>query len=152
MKDAIQLIRTNTDIPDFQRLIKMLDNELWNELKEDQATYDPLNKVPGIPTAVIVYVNDIPAAIGCIKIWNDSTAEIKRMFVQKEHRGKGLSKMVLQELEKWAVELNSSKLVLETSIRFKVAQQLYIKSGFVIMPNYPPYIVLPESICMRKEI
>ena len=40
--------RTTANDKDFQWLIKQLDNELWNELKEDQATYDQYNKVPDI--------------------------------------------------------------------------------------------------------
>ena len=95
MPDNILIKRTTTDDPDFTNLIRQLDDELWNELNEDQATYDQYNKVTQIPTAVVVYVNETPAASGCFKVLQNSTAEIKRMFVQKSHRGKGFSKSVL---------------------------------------------------------
>ncbi|WP_462219775.1 GNAT family N-acetyltransferase, partial [Ferruginibacter sp.] len=87
--------RTTSNDKDFQWLIKQLDHELWNELQEDQAQYDQYNKVPDLNTVVVVYVNDQPAASGCFKQYNTDTVEIKRMFVVKEHRGKGLSKDVL---------------------------------------------------------
>ncbi len=150
MPDNIFIKRTNTDDPDFIQLIQQLDDELWNELNEDQATYDQYNKVPQIPTAIVVYANEVPVASGCFKVLETSTAEIKRMFVQKIHRGKGLSKIVLMELENWAGEQNISILILETSIHFKVARTLYQQAGFNIIPNYGPYKGLEESVCMQK--
>ncbi len=46
--------RTTAGDPDFMFLIKQPDHELWNELKEDQATYDQYIKVHDIQTAVIL--------------------------------------------------------------------------------------------------
>ena len=145
------LKRTTTTDPDFQLLIRQLDHELWNELKEDQATYDPHNKVAGISTAVLIYTNQQPVASGCFKPFNNSAVEIKRMFVQKPFRGKGLSKKILQELEKWAKEEGYQSAVLETSIHFKVACGLYQQNGYRIIPNYPPYVGLTDSVCMQKS-
>lgn len=151
MPPNVILKRTTASDDDFQTLVRRLDNELWNELKEDQATYDQYNKVADINTAVVVYAGGVPAACGCFKPFGEDAVEIKRMYVQKAFRGKGLSKMVLQELETWAEENGARAAVLETSIRFKAARSLYEKSGYGIIPNYPPYTNLAESVCMRKE-
>ena len=74
------------------------------------------------------------------------------MYVDKTYRGKGLSKMVLNELEKWAVENGFEYALLETSIHFNVAQTLYKKSGYAIIPNYDQYAGLEESVCMKKKL
>lgn len=74
------------------------------------------------------------------------------MFVQKDHRGKGLSKQILSELEQWAREKNYQFSVLETSIHFNVARNLYSASGYQVIPNYGHYAGLPESVCMKKEL
>ena len=50
-KHDLNIKRTNSDDPEFQLLISHLDNELWNELHEDQATYDQFNQVRGVQTA-----------------------------------------------------------------------------------------------------
>lgn len=92
--------RTSTNDTDFIHLISLLDHELWVELKEDQSTYDQYNKVPGISTAIIIYADKKPFACGCFKVYDDKTVEVKRMFVDKAYRGKGISKMILTELEK----------------------------------------------------
>ena len=144
--------RTHGSDPDFQLLISHLDRELWDELKEDQATYDQYNKVPDIKTVIVIYSNNTPVASGCFKKFDDDTAEIKRMFVEKEFRGKGISKTVLSELEKWANESGFTNTVLETSIRFKTAWSLYENAGYKIIPNYGQYKDLEESVCMKKPL
>lgn len=152
MPQTIVIKRTTTADAGFQLLISLLDHELWNELKEDQATYDPHNKVPDIKTALLLYANEEPVACGCFKEYDADTVEIKRMFVQKAWRGRGLSKKVLQELEQWAGEKGYRYAVLETSIHFATARRLYQTSGYSIIPNYPPYAGLTESVCMKKEL
>lgn len=144
--------RTTANDAGFQLLVNKLDHELWNELKEDQATYDQYNLVVDIPTAVVIYNDETPVACGCFKEFDEQTVEIKRMFVQKDHRGKGLSKQILSELEQWAKEKNYQFSVLETSIHFTVARNLYSASGYKVIPNYGQYAGLSESVCMKKEL
>jgi hypothetical protein len=144
--------RTTSNDKDFKWLITQLDSELWGELKENQATYDQYNKVPDLNTVVVLYVNDQPVASGCFKKYNGDTVEIKRMFVVKEHRGKGLSKQILDELERWAMEYGFKYAILETSIHFIPATNLYKAAGYTVIPNYDQYKGLEESVCMRKEL
>lgn len=152
MHGHYQLKRTTTADEDFQFLVHKLDHELWNELLEDQATYDQYNKVPDIKTAVLIYDGEQAVACGCFKEFDSTTIEIKRMYVEKPRRGKGLSKMVLQALEACAKELGYRTAILETSIHFTTARRLYETSGYEIIPNYPPYVGLEESVCMGKEL
>lgn len=152
MNDDLKIIRTSTNNKDFIKLVNALDNELWNELNEDQSTYDQYNKVPDLATAIIIYNGETPVAIGCFKQYNENTVEIKRMYVIKKYRGKGLSKMVLNELENWAIEKRFQYSILETSIHFNVAQNLYKQSGYIVISNYDQYEGLEESVCMRKQL
>ncbi len=152
MKEELTIKRTNGADPDFQLLISHLDHELWNELNEDQATYDQYNKVPDIQTALVLYIDKKPIASGCFKKYNRDTVEIKRMFVEKEYRGKGLSKQILDELETWAAELAFQYAILETSIHFEVARKLYANAGYAMIENYDQYAGLIESVCMKKEL
>jgi GNAT superfamily N-acetyltransferase len=144
--------RTTSADPDFQLLIKLLDHELWNELNEDMQTYDQYNKVPDLETVLILYAGDEPVACGCFKPFDNDTAEIKRMFVKKAYRGQGLSKQILQNLEQWALENGYCQAILETSIHFETAKKLYQTNGYQVIPNYPPYNGLSESICLRKQL
>jgi GNAT superfamily N-acetyltransferase len=152
MTKEFLLKRTNAADIDFQMLITHLDHELWNELNEDQATYDQYNKVPDLNTVIIAYKSKQAVACGCFKEIVPGTVEIKRMFVEKEWRGKGLSKIMLNGLEQWAVEKGYVYAILETSIHFATARRLYETSGYIIIPNYPPYEGLQESVCMKKQL
>ena len=61
MENNITIKRTSANHPDFIHLVSLLDNELWNELNEDQSTYDQYNKVPNIKTAIIIYADQKPS-------------------------------------------------------------------------------------------
>ncbi|MBL7744990.1 MAG: nitrate reductase maturation protein NarM [Chitinophagaceae bacterium] len=152
MKEGFSLKRTTGADADFRLLISHLDHELWNELKEDQAMYDQYNKVPDIQTVLVLYINEKPVACGCFKQYSSDTAEMKRMFVEKEFRGKGLSSIILKGLEDWAIESGYRYGILETSIHFKVARRLYTNAGYEVIPNYDQYKGLKESVCMRKKL
>jgi hypothetical protein len=152
MEKQLTIKRTTSDDIDFQQLVTMLDNELWNELNEDQSTYDQYNKVPGLDTVIVIYENIIPVAIGCFKKYDEETVEIKRMFVKKDYRGRGISRLVLEELEGWAIESGFNKSILETSVKFKPARGLYTAAGYAVIDNYDQYKGLAESVCMKKEL
>ncbi|MBN2441824.1 MAG: GNAT family N-acetyltransferase [Spirochaetales bacterium] len=49
--------------------------------------------------AVVIYPEGNPVAGGSFKFYRYSIAEIKRIFVKKEYRGRGLSKILMRELE-----------------------------------------------------
>lgn len=152
MTEGITIKRTTSDDPHFQLLIERLDHELWNELKEDQSTYDQYNKVPDLQTVVLIYAGIRPVACGCFKKYDAETVEIKRMFVEKDLRGQGLSKLVLAQLEEWASGLGYRACILETSVHFETAKRLYSHAGYRIIENYDQYKGLDESICMRKQL
>ncbi len=152
MNKQLTIKRTNSNDADFNNLIRQLDYELWTIMNEVQATYDQYNKVPDLPTVVLVYDNNKVVGCGCFKKFDDTTVEIKRMFVVPESRGNNVATTVLAELEKWAMELSYTNAVLETGKRMTPANRLYQKNGYSITENYGQYIGLPESVCMKKEL
>lgn len=146
----VQIIRTTNSNKDFIFLTGELDTELTGNYGTLQKKYDTLNKIDPIDTAVVAYENRKPVGCGCFKVIDKNTVEVKRMYVLREMRGKGISKMILSELEKWAFEKNFKKVVLETGVRQNEAIGLYKKSGYVVTENYGPYIGMINSICMEK--
>ena len=148
----ITLKRTTSNDAHFLQLVKSLDKDLWNRYPEEQHMYEGFNHVPNLNTVVVAYADGEPVGCGCFKPFDAESAEIKRMFVQAEQRGKGIGYLVLQELEQWASELGYRYTVLETAIRQPEAIALYQKRGYNRIPNYGPYAHLPNSICMKKPL
>ena len=149
----IILKRTDNTDPDFRLLITLLDKELnerYGELM--QSTYDRHNHIINIDTVVLAYNNGVPAGCGCFKKYDDTSAEIKRMFVKGTERGQGIAYKILSELELWAKEHGFTHTILETGDKQHEAIGLYQKIGYAITANYGQYSDLATSICMRKEL
>jgi GNAT superfamily N-acetyltransferase len=152
MSDTIRISKTTSENPDFENLIKALDENLWKHYPELKSDYWGNNILELNPNVVILYLEDKAVGCGCFKKNDKNTIEIKRMFVSPEVRGMGLAQTILLELEGWAHELGYSFSVLETLYKQKEAIALYQKTGYYIVDNYEPYVGLENSICMRKSI
>ena len=76
----IELLRTNSDNPDFIELVKQLDADLAKRDGEDHAFYDQFNKITHIKHAVVVYENGQAVGCGAIKALNPKCMEVKRMY------------------------------------------------------------------------
>lgn len=148
----IAIKRTQSTDPDFKLLVKELDAGLRIVNGEMMDIYDQHNIIESIDTVVIAYQGDTPVGCGCFKPFDKDAVEIKRMFVRPAARGKGISAMVLQELESWAHSLGFKYTVLETGSRQVEALGLYKKAGYTSIPKYGPYVNLPDSICLRKQL
>jgi GNAT superfamily N-acetyltransferase len=150
----MKIIRTSTHNPDFIRLVEALNAEFWERYGDLQASYQPLNVLPSLDTALVGYEALGPRAIacGCFKRYDENKAEIKRMYVAKDYRGKGFSKTILQALEHWAKEEGYSGSILETGYGQPEAIGLYRSAGYRQIPNYGPYVNLKDSICFFKEL
>ena len=148
----VQLKRTTSTDNDFKALVFLLDKDLAQRDGEDNAFYSQFNGIVQLKHCVVQYLDDTPIACGAFKPFNKTTIEVKRMFVQPGHRGKSIASKVLNELEVWAKELNYSYSVLETGFRQPEAIALYKKNEYIIIPNYPPYEGILNSVCFKKEL
>ncbi|NNC12321.1 GNAT family N-acetyltransferase [Planctomonas sp. JC2975] len=67
---------------------------------------------------------------GAFKRLDDETAEFKRIWTHADHRRKGLSRLVLAELEAEAVLRGYRRVYLTTGPRQPEAQRLYLNTGY----------------------
>ena len=148
----MMFVRTDASHPDFRDLVKWLDQELADRDGEDHAFYHQFNTIEALKHVVVLYKDNVPVGCGAIKKFNDTSAEVKRMFVKPDFRGQGLASVVLKELELWASELGFSACVLETGKKQPEAIALYKKNGYAIIPNYGQYIGIENSVCFKKAI
>lgn len=148
----LRIKRTNSDDKDFHELVRLLDKDLLDRYGALQDYYSRFNSIKDLPTVVIAYQEGQPVGCGCFKQFDNSSVEVKRMYVSNEQRGKGTGAAILAELEKWAAELKITSIVLETGNNQPEAVHLYQKMGYTVIPNYGQYSGMETSICMKKEL
>ncbi|MDE7327963.1 MAG: GNAT family N-acetyltransferase [Lachnospiraceae bacterium] len=77
---------------------------------------------------------------------SDGVGEVKRLFLKKEYRGRGISKLLLSTVENHARAQGLSKLFLDTRITLEPAVSLYKKSGFKIIFKQGLYVQLEKEL------
>lgn len=146
--------------PDAQALCTAQQAEML-ELYEGEADIGPSRDGPMFepPRGVFLVVRDddgtAVACGGVTRFTHDETkGEVKRMYVVPGARGRGLGRLVLDELERHAGELGFASLVLETGDRQEAALALYANAGYTRIPCYPPYDSREGSLslCFEKEL
>ena len=98
-------------------------------------------------TYVVAYVNEQPLACGSIRPYEADVAEVRRMYVRREHRRAGLARSVLTHLIAAARELGYARLVLETGSRQTAAMRFYEAAGFTRIAPFGKHVDDPTSVC-----
>lgn len=150
----MEYIETDGTNKDFILLCNMLDEDL-NEIvggEQQREQYIQYNTLENIRDVVLIYDGKLPIACASFKFYQDGVAEVKRVFLRKEYRGKEISKQLLSELERKAKKQGYTSFILETGRPLKAAVGLYLKIGFKIIENYGQYKDMTDSICMQKDI
>lgn len=147
-----QILRTNSKHADFVHLVKQLDAYLAIRNGKENDFFVQFNSIDKLDHVVIVHVENKAIGCGAFKKYDEISAEIKRMFINPEFRGKGIASKILEELEIWAKESGFKKTILETSIEMKDAVRLYQKSGYKRIPNFGQYAEVENSCCFEKKL
>ena len=147
----MQLVRTTSENADFQRLTRLFDDYLVDIDGDEKDFFAQYNQIY-LDHVLVAYDGETAVGCGAFKPLEPQVAEIKRMFVLPEQRGKGIAASILNALEAWAKEAGHSSAILETSEKLLSAIALYKKSGYKVIPNYGQYIGVESSVCMKKII
>jgi GNAT superfamily N-acetyltransferase len=114
---------------------------------------------PPLGLYLVAYDGDSPVASGGWRLQDaseegfaDGDAEIKRMFVMREARGRGLARALLAELEASATAAGRTRMVLETGLKQPEAIALYESSGYTPVPKFGYYRHDELSVCMGKPL
>ena len=139
---------------DFIELCHGLDSFLNNLVggAENRAAYIPYNQLDAMHDVIVAYDNDVPVGCAGFKKYDDACAEVKRVFIRPEYRGRGISNKLMELLENAARKKGYRYLILESGEPLIAAMALYRTIGYKVIPNYGPYKDMPDSICMRKKL
>lgn len=149
--DFIRTDGRNKDFIENCRLLDMdLDRRVGKIIKRDK--YKKYNQLDEIREAMVVYEDHKAVGGGAIRKYDDETVELKRIFVHTEYQGQGIGSQLVSMLIEWALELGYKRMILETGELLVESCAVYKKLGFVVIPNYGPYVEMPQSLCMAKEL
>lgn len=76
----------------------------------------------------------VPAACVGLKVLDDQTVELTRLFVRHRRRGTGGGKRLLAAAEEAARELGATRIVLNTRLDLVEARALYSAHGYLVIP------------------
>lgn len=126
----------------------------------DATHLDPAMFVPPSGLFLIAYdAQDRPVATGGWRSqkqneegYQDGDAELKRMYVIEELRGRGLARRILAALEEHARAAGRTRMVLETGTKQPEAVALYGSSGYAPCEKFGYYRFHELSLCFAKPL
>lgn len=165
---GISLRPANYLHPDVQLLVTEVQQEYVRRYgSEDSSPIDEAEFDPPNGMFVIATVDGRPAAMGGWRRLGahgldpaagpacppaHSKAEIRRMYVSPEFRGRGLARAVLAELENTARDGGCGQMILETGLPQPEALALYRSSGYQDVAPFGHYAGSPLSVPLGKRL
>lgn len=129
---------------------------------DEEGDISPIDRTDFHPPAgwfAVGYVDDRPVAMGGWRrrepgplVPGTTPAEIKRMYVVPEARGRGLSRRMLAAIEESAAAAGVDFLVLETGLAQPAAIALYRSCGYTEAPPFGYYAGEPDAVHLGKPI
>lgn len=161
---GMEFVRTdgkNGDFIENCRLLDMdLDRRVGKKIKRDK--YRQYNQLTEIRHAIVVYDTQgrdgqdhgcyQAVGGGALRRYDEENVELKRVFVHPDYQGQGIGSRLVSLLIEWAAELGYRRIILETGELLAESCAVYKKLGFEVIPNYGPYVNMPESLCMAKDL
>ena len=157
--DGVEIVVEDPTSPDALGLIRLLSAELaarYDFVDDGSGAFTPADAQ--VPRSAFVVARLGGRAVGCGAVrpmdeagFEDS-AEIKRMYVAPEARGRRLGAAILAHLEDLARDFGYVRAVLETGNAQPEAIRLYERSGYERIPCYGRYVAEARSLCYAKKL
>lgn len=125
---------------------------LYPELHPPGSPWPENTPTPARGIYLVAYLDGEPVACGALRPLEETVAEVRRMYVARHARRKGLAQSILRELEAAAARFGYRTLRLETGYRQLPAMALYESYGFRRIEPFGEYSNDPTSVCYEKDI
>jgi putative acetyltransferase len=157
--DGVEIVVEDPTIPDALELIRLLSAELaarYGFMDDGSGEFTPADVQVPRAAFVVARLDGRPVGCGALrpidKAGFEDSAEVKRMYVAPEARGRRLGGAILERLEELARGFGYARMALETGNAQPEAIRLYERSGYTRIPCYGPYAEDPRSVCFGKTL
>jgi GNAT superfamily N-acetyltransferase len=155
-----QIVALPITHPDAALLVEKVQQEYVVRYGgRDETPLDPTYFAPPSGAFFVGYLHGRPVATtawrrrGDVVVdGTDRTAEIKRMYVAPESRGRGLARLMLAHLEDTARASGADVMILETGLAQPEAIVLYESAGYTPIPGFGYYKDAPLSRCFARRL
>ena len=158
---TVEIRRIEYGTPAAAELLDAMDAEMGALYADIRETRDPAMGAL-VETALTVHPDEMVATIAAydgdelvghaaLRPFEDSL-EVKRVIVRSDHRGQGISKQLMLELEDIARERAVASLILQTGNRQTEAIALYERIGYVPIERFGAYVPIPFFLCFGKTL
>lgn len=141
------------DDPDVVRMVAEVQ-QVYVEMYggPDDARVEPGEFVAPQGLFLVGILDSVAVAIGGWRRLGLDDAEIKRMYVSPSARRRGLSRLMLAEVERTAAEAGVHRLVLNTGPHQTAAIALYEQAGYVPVAPFGHYAEFGAALFFAKPV
>lgn len=158
--NGVEIEARRYDHPDAVELTAQVQQEYVVRYGgEDETPVDPGEFAPPGGLFLVGYADGVPVASGGWRAresddegFADGDAEIKRMYVSPDARGRGHARRILAALEDGAREAGRTRMVLESGLKQPEALGLYRSCGYSDVTKFGVYRFEELSVCLGKSL
>ena len=151
MDDNMETVLTNEKDERFIELTKELDNEYFEKHGDVVLKYQEYNDLKDSHIVLLALLYGKPIACASYRLFDKDSIEIKRVYVKRRYRKKGIAYKLVKQLEKLAMEENFKYSYIETGSENIPAINLYKKLDYETIDSFGQFEGDDLCICMRKE-
>lgn len=174
----LRLVLVELTQVDQRKLVLELTRDYfrWMDAEMEQAIGLPLSEVVGMDveeylTSVmdticrssppesafhLAFVDDQAVGMGGLRRLPDGSAEVVRIYTRPEFRGRGIGKLLVDEIVEEARRFGYATLKLDTGLFMSSAHKIYRAAGFEEIAPYegaePPDVLKPVWLYMQKRL
>ncbi len=114
----------------------------------------PPTNLPALPRSVylVAYAGLELAGCAALHPLDALEAEVRRVFVPRGLRRRGVARTLMAHLEDHARALGYERLKLETGAGQSAALALYRRTGWQPIEPFGPYVHEPGCVCLQKRL
>lgn len=93
-------------------------------------------------------------SVGCggLRRLDESTYEVKRMYVTPAWRGRRIGEVLLRALEEAALSRGATRVRLETGVEQAESLRLYERCGYRRIERFGHYVDCAQSVCFERAL
>ena len=148
----METILTDEKDERFKNLVAELDKGYFERIGDDLQKYESYNEFKNPHVVILALDRNDAVACASYRTFNENSVELKRVFVKREYRKRGITYCLIKELEKSIINNNFKHSYIVTGKKNFAAINLYKKLNYQTITNFGQFRDDNAVICMKKEL